>query len=422
MEVEVKFKSLGIKPNEVYVLACSYGPDSMCLFDLLLKNEVKFVVAHVNYHKRKEAGEEERALRRYCDQNKVPFYFKGTHYQKRYGNFQSWAREVRYKFFQEIYENLNADGLFIAHQEDDVIETYMIQIQRDVQVFNYGLLEETSILSMRVLRPLLENTKKQIMEYCALNSVPFAVDSSNKTPVYTRNRIRIDVVSQMSPEERQKVLEEISKKNKELLDRKSQLDKEFSPYGFLELGKILHLPDNDLYYVLYKMTTQYIPPRKFDQKTFKDIKKLLVSQKPNSKLSLSSTAWLMREYGKIYVANFKALKPYLITVPNPQKLTTPYLVLRLTGDLSNLNITHADFPLTIRSSHAKDAYRIKDYSVQVRRLFIDWKMPSCLRIIWPVIINNKNQIIYIPRYRADYVSNGTSAIDVLSPHLITAKK
>ena len=51
MEVKLNYK---FNPNEMYLLACSYGPDSMCLLDLLFKAGVKFVCCHVNYHKRKE--------------------------------------------------------------------------------------------------------------------------------------------------------------------------------------------------------------------------------------------------------------------------------------------------------------------------------------------------------------------------------
>ena len=51
---------LNLEKNKHYLLACSFGPDSMALFDMLLKEGYKFSVAHVNYHLRKEANEEEQ--------------------------------------------------------------------------------------------------------------------------------------------------------------------------------------------------------------------------------------------------------------------------------------------------------------------------------------------------------------------------
>ena len=71
--------------------------------------------------------------------------------------------------------------------------------------------------------------------------------------------------------------------------------------------------------------------------------------------------------------------------------------------MSKRNIHDSDYPLTIRTYEKDDTYQIKNYNVPVRRLFIDWKMPTRIRKIWPLVINNKGKIIYIPRYRDDFV-------------------
>ena len=62
---------LNLDKNKKYLLACSYGPDSMYLFSLLLKEGYNFSAAHVNYHFRKESDDEEKALRKYCYENNV---------------------------------------------------------------------------------------------------------------------------------------------------------------------------------------------------------------------------------------------------------------------------------------------------------------------------------------------------------------
>ena len=61
-----------------------------------------------------------------------------------------------------------------------------------------------------------------------------------------------------------------------------------------------------------------------------------------------------------------------------------------------------DYPLTVRNATAKDTIMISGHPVEVRRLFIDWKMPMTMRKYWPVIINKKGEIIYIPRYQKDF--------------------
>lgn len=417
--MENKFEKViqKIDPKKHYVLACSFGPDSMCLFALLLKSKAKFVVCHVNYHRRKEASQEEDSLRKFCDLHNIPFYLKHARYQKRYGNFQSWAREKRYQFFNEIYLLNQSDALLVGHQQDDVIETYLLQKKRQTTVFAYGILPKNRIIDMNVERPILDLTKYETEEYCIRNNIPYAVDSSNFKPVYTRNVIRLESVSRMSDEARKKILEEIGARNSQLLREKSELDKKLEPYTSIELQDVKDLSENNKYYVFYRLVTRFLPPRRFDIKLFNEIKKMLSSTKPNMRLHLQKKEYLMKEYKKFYVADFSALKPYSITVHHPQEISADFFIARLKEEMPHRNITKSDWPLTIRSPKPNDQYRIKDYDVEVRRLFIDWKMPSVLREIWPVITNKKGTIIYIPRYHSDYVSDGINDFEVIVPFL-----
>jgi tRNA(Ile)-lysidine synthase len=111
-----------------YLLACSYGPDSMALFSVLVRDKYMFAVAHVNYGLRgKESDLETGNLIQYCkDKNKECFVRKinGKNIK---GNFQNAARKIRYEFFKEIAETHNFDVLLTAHHADDVIETYLMQ-------------------------------------------------------------------------------------------------------------------------------------------------------------------------------------------------------------------------------------------------------------------------------------------------------
>ena len=66
---------LNLDKTKKYLLACSYGPDSMALFDMLLKEEYKFSVAHVNYHKRDISNFEEESMRDICLKNNIPYQF-----------------------------------------------------------------------------------------------------------------------------------------------------------------------------------------------------------------------------------------------------------------------------------------------------------------------------------------------------------
>ena len=56
-------KNLNINNQDYVIFACSYGPDSMVLLDLLIKNNLNIIVAHVNHKLRKESDQEELLLK-----------------------------------------------------------------------------------------------------------------------------------------------------------------------------------------------------------------------------------------------------------------------------------------------------------------------------------------------------------------------
>ena len=94
---------------------------------------------------------------------------------------------------------------------------------------------------------------------------------------------------------------------------------------------------------------------------------------------------------------------WCILLDKPCELDTPYFYLNFLKDSSNRNVKNSDYPITIRNARSGDLYLIKGYKKQVRRLFIDWKLPITKRATWPVIVSSTGEIIYIPRYQKDFI-------------------
>ena len=65
---------LNLDNKNKYVIACSFGPDSMALLDMAIKNKLSIIVAHVNYHLREESDDEERQLRAFCKNHRVTLH------------------------------------------------------------------------------------------------------------------------------------------------------------------------------------------------------------------------------------------------------------------------------------------------------------------------------------------------------------
>ena len=388
---------LKLEKEKNYLLACSYGPDSMALFDMLLKGGYHFSAALVNYHLRKESSDEMDGFIKYCEKHKISYHVKDIVNGVRDLNIESECRKIRYQFFADLVAKFKYDAVLVAHNQDDLIETYLMQKKRQNLVVFYGIKEKIVINNTLIIRPLLDISKADLTKYCHDNNVPFMVDSSNFVERFLRNKIRHNVVEKMSVEERKKILKEIKDKN-------TELSREFNKLSHLDItdSKILMtLSDYDLAYALNILIKKLRESLYISMKQIKNIRKVLTSSVGNVDVPIRSGVVLRNSYGKI-----SFLKPgktsYSYEIKKPCEFDCEHFYLNFTNDSSNRNVKKEDYPLTIRNYRRGDIYIIKNYVVKVRRLYIDWKMPLSLRQRWPIIVNRFGKIIYIPRYQKDF--------------------
>lgn len=177
--------------NKKILIAVSGGSDSMYLLEKIPKND-DLTVAFVNYNQRKDSHIDEQIVTDYCLKKNIKLkklILKSNDFKS--GNFQEWARQKRYEFFQKIYIEENKDLLVTAHHKDDLIETYYLNKISGRKKINYGIKKQTNIFNMNVYRPLLHSIyKRKIEKICKKEKILFAVDSSNFSTKYSRNKIR----------------------------------------------------------------------------------------------------------------------------------------------------------------------------------------------------------------------------------------
>lgn len=178
-------------PSEFsFLLAVSGGVDSMVLLDLMYRSKFKIEVAHVNYHLREEQSNlDEKLVEEFCITRNIPFHLYSVEESlpRPKGSIQSWARDIRYRFFKTVLKEKNLDYLLTAHHMNDQLETFIIHLSR-----GSGLKGLSGIPSgeEKVLRPLLPFSRAQILSYAEEVKVPFREDQSNHSDKYLRNRIR----------------------------------------------------------------------------------------------------------------------------------------------------------------------------------------------------------------------------------------
>ena len=165
---------LNLNKNNKYLLACSYGPDSMALFYMLLKEGYNFEVAHVEYNIREESKKETEEMINYCERNKIKYHLYKVE-EKIDKNVEEKCREIRYNFFDDIYQKGQFNALLVAHHQDDLIETYLLQKNRNILPRHYGLVDSTLLYGMNVIRPLLGYKKRDLLDFCRENQISYAL-------------------------------------------------------------------------------------------------------------------------------------------------------------------------------------------------------------------------------------------------------
>jgi len=275
-----------------------------------------------------------------------------------------------------------------------------MQKQRKNLVNYFGIREISYFSDIEIIRPLLRYRKEELLVYCRMFNVPYAIDKTNLEDHFLRNQIRHSLVEKLSSQERKDILSEIDQANEKL----SQIFIKISKINDNTISEYLRLNDVEFLYALVVLGRKLKNDFIISKRQGDELKKILLSDKPNVATNVDGLCFF-KEYDKIGFRPFDESLDYSYDLTEPGVLDCPYFYLDFTFDASNRNVTNDDYPLTIRNAQKDDEYLISGYKKEIRRLFIDWKMPESLRKRWPVIVNKDGVIIYVPRYQKDFVPN-----------------
>ena len=370
--------------KEKVLIACSGGPDSMALLDMY-KNKKKVIVCHINYHKRKTAKRDENIVKKYCNKYGIPFY-KFDYKNNKKGNFQKLARDFRYACFKKVCDKEKIKVVYVAHQMDDNIETYLMQIKRNTSVNCYGIAKNVIINGLKIYRPLLNKTKDQLVQYLNRKNIEYGIDESNNTNQYERNRVRHSKVDKMSYPDKLKVVDKINNENIKLfaeINETNRFINKSNKYSFINFIKFKYF-DRLIRMLLYKdLSSKYIS----------EIKKAL-SSKEKVELVIKDKI-ICKEYGFVFVYDIP--KSYAIKISTISNRKYEYFVLSKKGNSKQgVFVTRSDYPLTIRNYKNGDTIRLPFGTKKVNRFFIDNKISSHDRKVWPIVLNKKGEVILVP--------------------------
>ncbi|MHC6181419.1 tRNA lysidine(34) synthetase TilS [Clostridium sp. JNZ X4-2] len=243
-------KNQMFKANDRVIVAVSGGPDSICLLHILyvLREELNITLfaAHVNHCLRgMEADKDELYVESFCKNLGIEFKSLKINVnevaKERNISCESAGREERYRFFKKLKVELKAQKIAIAHNANDQAETILMRIIRGAGL--NGLIGIRPVRDNIFVRPLIHNTRDEIEKYCDDNNLHPRIDKTNFQTVYSRNKIRLELIPYIQKNFNQDIIEvlnrfsDIIKVDNDYLEYISR--EKFKKYCDIKLEKVI---------------------------------------------------------------------------------------------------------------------------------------------------------------------------------------
>ena len=421
-----------LNKGDTVVLGLSGGPDSVCLFFVLLalKEELglKVHALHVNHCIRGEdADEDEAYVRSLCIDYEVPLKVERIDIPvlaaESGRSTEEEARIARYDAFERLADSMDSGTVVkiaVAHNADDNAETVLFHMARGT-----GLDGMCGIAPVRerVIRPLLAVSKAEILDFLNENQIPYCVDATNAEVDYDRNRIRHNIMPELTEINQRAVchITDMTDRLREVADYIS-----LEARGLLEIAKL----DDD------KLRKRAIAtaPRVIASQALKEyISKYMPFQKDVSATHVDAILGLLNEdgerqvdlpYKKVFIISYEEL--YIIDRESKE------------GTLNTGEFTVREFDYTSDMGYPLDAYtkwfdcdRITDNIVMRTRAegdflsidsagnhkmlqdyFIDQKIPRHLRDEIPLVCDGSH-VMWVVGYRISEhykITNNTTRV------------
>ena len=189
-----------LSPDRLYLIALSGGADSVALALMMKEQGLKVRALHCNFHLRGgESDRDERFVRDFCQKHDIPLEvchfdtLASAHLHKT--SIEMGARDLRYQWFAQRVQALDAEAVCVAHHKDDQAETLLLNLIRGTGLKGLAAMHPERIINgLRIIRPLLDITKEEILQYLARMRQGYVTDSTNLERDALRNRIRLDLM------------------------------------------------------------------------------------------------------------------------------------------------------------------------------------------------------------------------------------
>lgn len=298
-----------LSEGERVVIGFSGGPDSIFLFELLkeykksVDPKLEMCLVHINHMLRgKDADFDEEFSREVARENAVAFFSRKIDVQQKVKElkkgFEEVAREVRYEFFNEVFNEFKGTKIALAHNKDDQIETFLFRMMRGTSLEG---LEGIKVQRDVYIRPVLDYYKSDILEYLHRNNIRYTIDKTNFENDYTRNSIRLDLIPFLEKRYNPKVKDKLYDLMCDIRDINEYSSVNLEKYlvgANLSVEKIL----KENKFIQKKIINEFLNKNNLKTDRYKITSMIeLLSANGNKKVSIEKGIFLKKQYNQIVI-------------------------------------------------------------------------------------------------------------------------
>ena len=399
-----------LNPNELYIVALSGGADSVALLLLLKNAHFNVHAAHCNFHLRGDESDRDEAFCvELCQRLGVELHrahFDTREYAELHKvSIEMAARELRYKWFEQLRQDIGASGICVAHHRDDSVETVLLNLVRGT-----GLRGLTGIQPRNgnILRPLLCVSRAEIETFLAKKGQKYVTDSTNWEADVQRNVVRLAVLpllKRLNPA----VAENIQRTAENLAEAQQVLNVAIAN---INSGNILNLSDLENYGSSEYLAFEWLKKYGFNGD---QVRQILDAE--TGKIISSATGYdVLKDRGRLIVE--PALQPfkpmripeegtYVLDEDKRFSVRKKPVYVSKEPHIVTLDAAKIQFPLTIRRVEEGDW--MQPYGMKGRKLLsdlmTDLKMTVFEKRRQLVVVDNQGVVVWAVGLRvADFVA------------------
>lgn len=421
------------------LLGVSGGPDSLAMlnffYDLKSEFDIEIAAAHLDHMFREESESEADFVENFCAERNINFFRKELDLPQIISetgdSAEAEARRQRFKFFKEIMTANNFDLLALAHQRDDQAETVLLNLFRGSGLNGLGGIQPQSQFSgIKIIHPLLNLSREEILNYCSEHKLKPRFDSSNKKNIYSRNIIRNKILKIAESEINENVKKVMARNSKlfrsenEFLNKlalskyKDLLKKESESRIIIDFAKFKNVDkvlQRRIYRHIYNILNYNLDDLYLNH--ILEIEKLIASSQSGRGIDLSAELRVEISYSDLIFFkkdfyNQEIPDKIKISLKEKNKITDKIFIksrikkredfsftenrLQAAFDYNKLNL-----PLYIRSRKKGDKFRPLGMNghKKIKDILIDEKIPKFKREKIPVVVDSRDNILWLAPYK-----------------------